>query len=306
MTWAEEAGEARSYKAVTKIPTVLEYEEYVSPSGGHVLSWGFEASRNSESYIGGEALRIVEWFKPYLDSEHLIPARQSVDDFLPKSESEVRRWYIDYLQRLYSKVQAEIVEKLKDRPWNTLHIEFRFTWPTTWKAAAIKRIHDCILQAGYESGGQYHRVHLKLSEAQAAALHVAGRMLGKVVEGDTLMVCDVGGGTTDIAVVKASTDVNGQICFGTYWEYPGQAVGTTDIDAAFEAFIERRLSIIPLFSFDKKTVARRMRDSGGWYKTKQAVHGSEGGFVTVPVAVPDNDDAGVRTGRMVVTRQGAT
>ncbi|KAL9119161.1 MAG: hypothetical protein Q9187_004284 [Circinaria calcarea] len=302
MTWTEEAGEARSHKAVTKIPTVLEYEEYVSPSGGHVRSWGFEASRNSESYVGREALRIVEWFKPYLDSDYLIPACQSASAFLPKSESEVRRWYVDYLRRLYSRVQAEIIEKLKERHWNTLHIEFRFTWPTTWTAAAIKSFRDCILQAGYESGGQYHRVHLKLSEAQAAALDVARRMRGEVVEGDTVMVCDVGGGTTDIAVVKASTGINGQICFGVDWSCPGKAVGTTDIDAAFEAFVERRLSVIPLFSFDKKTVARHMRESSGWNRIKRAVPEQEVHSIAVPVAVPDNDDAGVNNGSMTVTR----
>lgn len=301
MDWIEEAGEARSYRAATKIPTVLEYESYGTPRSGKVRSWGFQAAQNSESLVGRENLKVVEWFKPYLNANYLNAACQSSASFFPKSDAEVRRWYIDYLQQLYPKVQAEIVGKLKNRPWDTLHIEFRFTWPTTWASADIESFRSCISRAGYGSGGKRHRVNLMLSEAQAAALDVAGRKLKDIKDGDTVMVCDVGGGTTDIAVVKASTDIDGRIRFDLDRSYAGSAVGTTDIDAAFQLFVQRRLSFVPLLHLDKIAVARHMRESRDWSQIKHGLDESQSYSIAVPGAVPDNDDAGITHRFMTIT-----
>ena len=238
ISWDEEAGEA-AYKGITKMPTVLRYKAYSSRWGGDLISWGFRASEDSDTVTEGEHIRIVEWFKPYLNSDYLKAANRASSTFLPKSNSEVRRWYVDYLRKLYEKVQWEILKEEVVRPWEALQIEFRFTWPSTWTAADIESFRDCIIAAGFQNDNRPHRVALSFSEAQAAALYAADQIVGKVKDGDTIMVCDVGGGTTDIAVVRVITDPSNTVRFEVEQVCQGRATGATDIDAAFQVFVQR-------------------------------------------------------------------
>lgn len=284
------------------MPTVLKYEGYSSPRGGRLIAWGFEATHNSETLAERSNFKIVEWFKPYLNSAYLKAAQQSSATFLPKSESEIRRWYIDYLRNLYDKVRAEILRRLEVLSLEMKHIEFRFTWPTTWTAADIESFRECIVEAGFQDGGGSHRVILSYSEAQAAALHVAGQLAEKVKDGDTIMVCDVGGGTTDIAVVKAVTDAQNVIRFDLDWSCQGKAIGATDIDAAFQALVEQRLSLVPGLHSQIARISRNLREGQDWHEMKVSLDKYELRFVTVPTEVPANEAARIHGRKLEMTR----
>lgn len=302
MSWLEEAGENKPPRGCTKMPTVLKYEGYSSPRGGRLIAWGFEATQNSETLAERKNFKIVEWFKPYLNSAYLKAAHQSSATFLPKSESEIRRWYIDYLRKLYDKVRAEILRSLKVLSLEMKHIEFRFTWPTTWTAADIESFRECIVEAGFQDGGGSHRVILSYSEAQAAALHVAGQLAGKVKDGDTLMVCDVGGATTDIAVVKAVTDAQNLIRFDLDWSCQGKAIGATDIDAAFQALVEQRLSLVPGLHSQIARISRDLREGQDWHQIKVSLDRYRSYSVRVPTEVPANEAARIHGGKLEMTR----
>lgn len=302
MDWVEEAGEYKPYRGCTKIPTVLKYEGYSSPRGGRLIAWGFEATQNSETLAERRNFKIVEWFKPYLNSAYLKAACQSSATFLPKSDSEIRRWYIDYLRKLYYKVRAEISRTLNVLSFEMKHIEFRFTWPTTWTAGDIESFRECIVEAGFQNGGSSHRVILSYSEAQTAALYVAGQLAEKVKDGDTIMVCDVGGATTDIAVVKAVTDAQNLIRFDLDWSCQGKAVGGTDIDAAFQGFVEQRLSLVPGLYSHIPRISRDLREGRGWHEIKSFENSDEFRYVTVPTEVPANEAARIQDGKLEITR----
>lgn len=284
------------------MPTVLKYEGYSSPRGGRLIAWGFEATQNSETLAERRNFKIVEWFKPYLNSAYLKAACRSSATFLPKSDSEIRRWYIDYLRNLYDKVRADISRSLDVLSLETKHIEFRFTWPTTWTAADIESFRECIVEAGFQDGGSSHRVILSYSEAQAAALYVAGQLAEKVKDGDTVMVCDVGGGTTDIAVVKAVTDAQNLIRFDLDWSCQGKAIGGTDIDAAFQVFVEQRLSLVPGLHSHIPRISRNLREGPSWHDIKSSGAMMKSRFVKVPTEVPANEAARIRGGKLELTR----
>lgn len=284
------------------MPTVLKYEGYSSPRGGRLIAWGFEANQNSETLAERRNFKIIEWFKPYLNSAYLKAACQSSATFLPKSDLEIRRWYIDYLRKLYDKVQTEILGRLEVPSWEEKRIEFRFTWPTTWTAADIESFRECIVEAGFQDGGSSHQVILSYSEAQAAALYGAGEIAEEVKNGDTIMVCDVGGGTTDVAVVKAVTDAQNQIRFDLEWSCQGKAIGGTDIDAAFQAFVEQRLSLVPGLHSHTARISRDLREGWGWNDIKSTVGKYQPHKLAVPAEVPANEAARIYDGNLQMTR----
>ncbi|KAL9118029.1 MAG: hypothetical protein Q9187_005429 [Circinaria calcarea] len=301
LDWAEEAGKA-TFKATTKIPTVLRYEACSSPSGGHLTSWGFQASEGSDTVIEGEHSKIVEWFKPYLNSDYLQAASLVTAAYLPKSDSEVRRWYIDYLRKLHDKVQVEILKGQVELSWDTMRIEFRFTWPTTWTAADVESFRECIIAAGYQNDQRSHLVNLSTNEAQAAALYAAGQIAEKVKDGESVMVCDVGGGTVDIAVVRAVADANDPIRFELEWNCQGKATGATDIDVAFQDFVKQRLSLIQDLQFDAAKISRDLRESYAWYTFKRYGDGSESTKFPLKRLI-DSEAAGIREGWLELTRE---
>lgn len=298
--WREEAGKA-TFKATTKMPTVLKYEDYSGSSGGHLISWGFQASESSNMIIEGEHFRIAEWFKPYLNPDYLKAASRLPAAHLPKTDLEVRRWYVDYLRKLYETVQVKILKDAGISSWEAMHIEFRFTWPTTWTAVDVESFRECTIAAGYQNDQKSHWVNLSTSEAQAAALYAAGQITDNVNDGESIMVVDVGGGTIDIAVVRAVADASDPIRFELEWNCQGKAIGATDIDAAFQVCIKRRLSLIPDLQFDAAKISRDLRESYAWYTFKRYGDGSESTKFPLKRLI-DSEAAGIREGWLELTR----
>lgn len=300
MDWMVEVDKG-TYKPTTKIPTVLKYGAYSSPRGGHLISWGFLASESSDTVTEKEHFRIVEWFKPFLNPEYLKAARRTSATFYPKSDSEVRRWYIDYLRKIYDVVQKEILKDEAVRPWDAMQIEFRFTWPTTWTPADIESFRDCIVAAGYQNDQGSHRVDLSLSEAQAAALYAAGQSAANVKDGHKVMVCDVGGGTIDIAVVRAVVNGSDPIRFELDWTCQGTATGATEIDAAFQMLIKQRLSLLQNCHLDIARISRDLRESIDWYNIK-LWRGDLQSYYLFPMNLADNEAAGIKSGYLQLNR----
>jgi hypothetical protein len=150
---------------------VLAYNKH----SGHLDTWGFTADPYNPDF------RIEENFKLFLDPEYR--------DGSPNAPSlqQARQWYIDYLACIYQSINRYFGETIPR--WNTRHVEFVFSVPTTWKdPSMIETTKELIKSAGFGQKPQ-HRVDISLTEAEAAGACVAKAYYEK---DDVFLVCDAG------------------------------------------------------------------------------------------------------------------
>lgn len=149
----------------------------------------------------------VDWFKTLLDQTNLEKAQKQ--GFHEKvTHEDVRRWYRDYFSRLYSHIEQELPRVLVNFDWRAARIEFLFSMPTTWNHGLVEEFRDIVQEAGF-GGSAYpeHEVIMSLTEAEAAAVHVSTESADSFKKGDVLVVCDAGGGTTDLCALEVIDDM---------------------------------------------------------------------------------------------------
>jgi hypothetical protein len=99
---------------------------------------------------------------------------------------DARIWYYDYLTCLHREI-----EKFFDAAvprWRSLHVEYNFSTPTTWKnPAMIASIEKLIRSAGFASTAT-QTVLMALTEAEAAAIEASTTQYRA---GDIFLICDV-------------------------------------------------------------------------------------------------------------------
>jgi hypothetical protein len=86
-------------------------------------------------------------------------------------------------------------------------------------------------------------VNIGLTEAEAAAVHVSTEAPGIFRENDVLLVCDAGGGTTDLSVLKVTGTVNQAIDLQQMDVVFGETIGSAAIDYEFERLVMHRLTL---------------------------------------------------------------
>ncbi|KKY22242.1 putative hsp70 family protein [Diplodia seriata] len=196
-----------------KVPTVLVY-----PHNSQVTSsWGFNSETISEQTADDREYR--EWFKTYLDVFRLQRAQAELPNETPRSIQDVEKWFEDYLRHLYQHVEFALSSELAGACWPDAYIEFMFSVPTTWNNHTVERFKDC------------------LTEAEAAAVHTSTEAPGIFTDRDILLVCDAGGGTTDLSVLKVVTNQS-------QWMSLQQLDVVFAIDNDFEDLALQRLSRI--------------------------------------------------------------
>lgn len=135
-------------------------------------NWGFE------SVFGDNSVTVREQFKLTLDSEY--------EDDRGFTCENARQWYYDYLRCLHREI-----EKFFDTSvprWRSLHVEYSFSTPTTWKnPAMVASIEKLIRSAGFTNTSQ-QTVRMGLTEAEAAAIEASTT---QYQVGDVFLICDV-------------------------------------------------------------------------------------------------------------------
>lgn len=214
-----------------QVPTVVCYRN------GRFSSWGFETRQEDQS---DPEVDFAEWFKVYLDRKEY---RDAADDSWPRSYEDVRRAYRDFLRQLYICIREEISSSvLRGVSWQDANVEFIFSVPTTWTAVAITKIFEALLhEAGFGSEGKSHKVVIGLTEAEAAAIHTFVTEKETYRHGQIILVVDAGGGTTDLALLRAEKLANGQTVLKALDNVHGLELGSVEIDIAFEVLAEERL-----------------------------------------------------------------
>jgi hypothetical protein len=221
----------------TKVPTKLSY------SRNNVISrWGFLCDNDDED---SEAEEVFENFKIFLDQESIDAAGKKGVRDIPATVEEAGRLITDYLRQVYGQIKRSI--EATTGSWKDKRVEFIFSLPTTWQALSITTdFENAIKAAGFgQENIDKHTAKLELTEAEAAAVYVVANPAVTLANGEVILVCDAGGGTTDLGlleVVDANPDLPGlkQVA-----AVKGVGIGSTMIDRAFQNAVQRRLNNNP-------------------------------------------------------------
>ncbi|KAL9137562.1 MAG: hypothetical protein Q9175_001216 [Cornicularia normoerica] len=209
-----------------KVPTLLQYKE----DSREVKAWGFLCDQESED------IDILACFKLHLDPAYVDPR---TDAPVPTLE-EAREWFQDYLRCLHDHIE-EYFSNAFPR-WKTQRTEFVFSVPTTWKSASmIAETERLIKGAGYGGDGANHRVGIGLTEAEAAAVYASKQQFEK---DDVILVCDAGGGTTDVNVLQLTSSRGEPTQLQQLSWVEGRSIGSALIDINFHHIVSDRLNKI--------------------------------------------------------------
>ncbi|TVY39747.1 hypothetical protein LOCC1_G005487 [Lachnellula occidentalis] len=121
-------------------------------------------------------------------------------------------------------------------------------WPgrmqaTTWKPhPTVERFRSIIEQAGFGRSPN-HKTSIGLTEAEAAAVFVSREAPAIFRERDILLVCDAGGGTTDLSVLRVTNTAGGTLSLEQLDSVFGATYGSARIDTAFGDTVQERLGM---------------------------------------------------------------
>lgn len=293
----------RSQANENKVPTILVYASHQhQPS-----SWGFLSESASEQNAADKAYK--DWFKTYLDPARLKEKRAEDPVYSPRSIEEVERWYEDYHRLLYKHIEFKLSSELSGAPWESAWVDFVFSVPTTWAPQVVERYRSIVKKVGF---GQCtnHTLSIGLTEAEAAAVHTSLEASGIFRERDILLVCDAGGGTTDLSVLAVSDTGTSSLSLEQLDVVFGATIGSAAIDYDFEDFARCRLELAHLTSplpASPEEIAWEMMKSRDFQNTK-CEHGGpdDAPMFSVPISKLDlgyaNHTVGIEYGEMKFTR----
>lgn len=254
-----------------KVPTVLTY----SRSTYRLSKWGFEAESTTERQ--NPDCQPVDWFKVLLDEQqYRLMRANNTSGSVPESMDVVECYFTDYLASLYRHIEYKLAPELPHgKSWSTARIEFIFSVPTTWQPhPTVERFRSICARAGFaDKNRPSHSITIGLTEAEAAAVHTSKDAPELFKTGEVLLVCDIGGGTTDLSVLKVSKITDSHPELKAMDTVQGKTIGSAKIDEAFEKLVLQRLDAanqsIPFHSTVKLTdMAWQMMKSKEFQNTK--------------------------------------
>jgi hypothetical protein len=220
-----------------KVPTVLSY----SRSTQQLSKWGFEAEGTTERQNPDR--QFVDWFKVLLDEQKLNAIREhDTSGSVPESMDIVEHYFLDYLGSLYKHIEYKLTAELpQGKSWSTARIEFIFSVPTTWQPhPTVERFRSICARAGF-ADNRSHSIAIGLTEAEASAVHTSTEAPGLFKAEEVLLVCDIGGGTTDLSILKVVTLTESHLELKGMDMVQGRTIGSAKIDEAFERLALQRL-----------------------------------------------------------------
>ncbi|KAF8866590.1 hypothetical protein BDZ45DRAFT_578820 [Acephala macrosclerotiorum] len=287
--WPDKPGELYN-----KVPTLLLYGRDNS-----VRSWGFGCQSYSKK---------KEWFKRYLDERLLEEDIARHKEYFPGHEppfssiEEVRKCYQDYMESLYYHVSEKIQ---KNESWTDKRVEFMFSLPATFTTTEITNsLRPLLTNAGFGTDGRHHSVSFGLTEPQASAVFTAVDQTVDFADQDIMLVCDAGGGTTDLSIMQIAGNSEHGPELDELLPVVGYNFGSTNIDESFCTLVEERLQGTDL-ELEENTAWTMMHSTR--FQTWKHAFGSfdEKEFKELPVRVPglriniSDEKAGIALGSMM-------
>lgn len=152
----------------------------------------------------------------------------------------------DYLLALRKHIQAVFAKSLPPSISATAPVEYVLTVPALWSDAAIAKTRSCAERAGMGKGPTLTIV----PEPEAAAVYALRQMTPYNLSiGDTLVVCDAGGGTVDLISYRI-TALKPVLRVTEAAPGRGGYCGSTSLNRRFKSFLRSKLSSHPLWRED--------------------------------------------------------
>ncbi|OQV00389.1 hypothetical protein CLAIMM_05890 [Cladophialophora immunda] len=275
-----------------KVDSKIAYD-----SNGEIVSWGFMV----DTCRVGDNFRVEELFKLYLDPDFRDPYEGA------PSVREAQRWFTDYLSCLYQAVERHLRDTIPR--YESKSVEFRFSVPTTWKnPAMIAETKQLIHNAGFGRRNPRETVEVSLTEAEAAAVYASKQQYSP---GDVFLVCDAGGGTSDVNILKVLASGIGETELEPLSWVEGRAIGSTLIDYRMEKLIIERLKPIrEQLALDPETAAYRMLRESSRFESFKCNLGDEAmDLPSLRLPIPglpfgtNIESAHVEDSQMIITKQ---
>ena len=215
----------------------MVYTQYDS-----VKYWGYQVNNHQRVHPPD---RLLENWKIFLDQQMINEARQAELEDVPRSLQETQAMVTAYLEQIYYHIKESIQAEI-GRGWAEKTIIFVFSLPTTWTSmATVERFKEAIAKAGFGmENPAKHTAEVDLTEAEAAAVFTLKEAQVKYNVGDILLICDAGGGTTDLGLFQVRQTVN-PLSLTQIHQVQGVGIGSTMIDNAFMALVRARLQKAP-------------------------------------------------------------
>ncbi|KAF5248740.1 hypothetical protein FAUST_79 [Fusarium austroamericanum] len=204
-----------------KVPTELFY------SSGSDTSWGYSVPADKDA---------LKWFKLLLIDEKDMPAKITNCSQFQRSRElleTMKKGPIDAIACFLSKIWSHAMDKIESKLGKELvqNSEFQVvvTLPAIWPPYARYRMEQAVEVSGIRSPRPCGNTTVCfISEPQAAALATMHdfRDTSTVKAGDTMVICDAGGGTVDLVngmvestvpfVVEEWVEGEGELCGGVF------------------------------------------------------------------------------------------
>lgn len=183
---------------------------------------------------------------------------------------------------------------------------FVFSVPVTWKSnpAMLAETERVIRDAGFGSRDN-DTAGVYLTEAEAAAIYASKQNMTK---GEVFLICDAGGGTTDVNVLKVESTFKSSFELKPLSWTEGAAIGSTLIDHKVRKIIMNRLSTIQdqISETVDGITAKMMRDRFETFKCSFGSPGMDVPKLLLPIpgvaAGLDLPHANIEDSKMVITR----
>ncbi|KAM3555584.1 hypothetical protein ARSEF4850_005920 [Beauveria asiatica] len=241
-----------------KCPTLLQYGTI-----GHETPWGYNVPADKD---------VVRWFKLLLLDEADLP-RAVVEDpqfrQVRKQQERLRISPIElvacFLRSLWKHCMESITRALGSGEVDKCKLHIVMTVPAIWPHYVQAHMKSAAGLAGMlqeRSTSSVLRTTLEfLSEPEAAALAALAEMHPRpdIEKGDTIIVCDAGGGTADLIsyqVDKASSFRLGECVTGE-----GGLCGGIFVDQNFDDLITHKMRGSPWKGLDSAEKRKFMKDS---------------------------------------------
>nr|OQO26109.1 hypothetical protein B0A51_04503 [Rachicladosporium sp. CCFEE 5018] len=269
-----------------KVDTSISYDVRT----GQLKAWGFLCNHDNVEE------EVNQYWKLNLD-----PAYSGLPD--DPTQDVAAKWYRDYLCCIRDHTLAFLRDSFPH--FDRKNVEFVISVPTTWRdPGLIAQIEKHIRAAGYGQSLN-ERVMVSLTEAEAAAVYA---LKSGMTVGECFVVCDAGGGTTDVNVLRVVS--TGTLALEALSYVEGRAVGSVLIDYKAQQLVSQRLQLIrEHVPGDIDAIAERMVRDGfhtfkcsfgsvaynAYTKLKLQVHGLNLGS--------DFPGVGIEDSRLVISSQ---
>lgn len=244
---------SRNCSAV-KVPSQLSYSAYDS-----AIDWGFDCDRSIEPGVIGKEFKL-----------HLNPS-YPYDPPGRLLRQEAVRYYTDYMRSLFLYLDSHLSVSLPG--WMQQSVEFRFSMHASWSESMIGELKSWISKAGFGTA-RNHRIDVSRTELDAAAVYATKDMYGV---GDIIMVCDAGGGTTDISVLEITKLEHDRAGLKDLARPTSVRAGSTQIDALVRELVMAQLKEqnVRCNNDELRTIAENMMRDHGFEKVKCGFDGTQ-------------------------------